>query len=347
VHFRAVHLDSFQMFFCIASLWRFVVLWRRAATPSLTDYAGLTALITLGILVKVNAVVLLLLPPILYACETVNRHRFNLPDFMRKTITSVLTGLAVTFAVFYLHIALTRQMPDQNTPAGSQDISNMSPAYQQFLREHGHVTPWLVVSFTRDYFKFMKKDHEGVPKLDPNKPGENGSHPLHWPFHDRNINYRWDSANGKTSYVELVGNQLTWYSGTFAVLFSLILIGNHRLFGTAPGCTPRTYQLIEIITGLYVAFMLMNLWLISQRVMYLYHYFIGLMLSYVLLALLWQYCSEVSTTFARRKTGILIGVMCAYFVSYLFFLPLSNHWPLTKAQCERRNIWISQIVSCR
>lgn len=346
VHLRAVHLDSFQLFFCIASLWRFISLWRRTTPLSTCNYAGLTALVTLGIMVKVNAVVLLLLPPILYAHEAVRQRAFKPQDLLRKASLSLLSLFAVTFAVFYVHATLTRQLPNQNTPAGGQDIANMSPEYQRYLREHQPLTPFMVITIARDYFKFMEKDHKGVPKLDTSKPGENGSHPLHWPFHDRNINYRWDSANGKTAYVELVGNQLAWYSGTVAVVFSLLLIVNHRLFGVHPACSPRTYQLIEIFTGLYVAFMVMNLWLISQRVMYLYHYFIGLVLSYVLLALAWQYCSETSTRFARYKTEILAGTMTLYLASYLFFLPLSNHWPLTKAECEKRNIWISHIVSC-
>ena len=347
VHFRAVHLDSFQICFCTAALWRFVVLWQRQAPLRAVDYAGVTALVALGIMVKVNAVVLLLLPVLLYLREAWARHRFDVLDFTRKSGTSVLSLLAVFYLVFLVHTALVRTLPDVATPAGKQDIDNMSPQYLEFLRNHGTLTPGLVVVVARDYFRFMDKDHLGVPKLNPANPGENGSHPLHWPFHDRNINYRWDSADGKTSYVELIGNQLAWYSGTAAVFFSLLLVSNRRLFGMKPACSMRTYGLIEAFTALYVAFMVMNLWLIQQRVMYLYHYFIGLILSYVLLALVWRYVCEVKPRFGRWRTRILAGFMTACFVSYMFFLPLNNHWPLTKAQCERRNIWISHLLDCR
>ncbi len=347
VHFRAVHLDSFQIFFCIAALWKFVVLWKKTKPLRPVHYASLTALIALGIMVKINAVVLLLLPVMLYMRETMAKRRLEIIDLFKKAGLSVICLFIVCFLVFFAHAALTRDLPGPNTPAGSQDLVNMSPGYRQYLETHGSLTPGMVVTIAIDYFKFMDKDHKGVPKLDVTKPGENGSHPMHWPFHDRNINYRWDSNDGKTRYVQLVGNQLAWYSSTAAVIFSLLLVSNRRLFGMQPLCTPQTYALIEAFTMMYAAFMVMNFWLISQRVMYLYHYFIGLVIAYVLLALVWQYLCEVNARFARIRTWVLAGVMSAYFLSYLFFLPLSNHWPMTKEQCEKRNIWISHIVDCR
>ncbi len=351
VHFRAVHLDSFQMFFSIMFLWHFVHLWRRNTPLPVWQYALLAMWVGLAIMVKVNAVILVLLFPVLYFKDARSQDRHNPPlwavDFAAKSGASVASMLAVAFVVFHIHAALTPALPDGSTSAGRQDLVNMSPEYRTYLEQRQLLTGGMTITIARDYFKFMDKDHKGVPKLDPAKPGENGSHPMHWPFHDRNINYRWDSADGKTAYVQLVGNQLMWYSGTAAVIFCLILIINYRLFSIPLRGSLRTYHLIEVFAGLYAAFMLLHLWIITQRVMYLYHYFLGLLLSYVLLALLWQYLSEVHASFARNRTRILAIACGAYLASYLFFLPLSNHWPLTKEQCERRNISISRIVSCR
>lgn len=350
VHFRAVHLDSFQMFFSITALWQFVRLWQRTTPLQPRHYAGLAALCGLAIMVKVNAAVLLVLFPMLYFKDVRTQHPERPPvwiaDFASKSGAAMAALGLVIFAVFYLHAALTPHLPEASTPAGSQDLANMSPGYRVYLEQHRPLTPAMVLTIADDYYKFMEKDHKGVPKLDTSKPGENGSHPLHWPFHDRNINYRWDSADGKTAYVQLVGNQLAWYSGTAAVIFCMILIVNYRLFAIPLRGSLRTYHLIEVFTGLYLAFMALHLWIITQRVMYLYHYFLGLLFSYVLLALLWQYLSEVHAAFARHRTAILAGACGAFLASYLFFLPLSNHWPMTKEQCERRNISISHIVDC-
>ncbi len=349
VHFRAVHLDSFQMFFSLAFLWQFVRLWRRDAPLHPAHYAMLGLLVGLAMMVKVNALILLVLFPVLYFKDARSHRQAPLwvADFAAKSGAAIASVLLVFFVVFHVHAWLTPNLPDVGSSAGKQDLANMSPAYLQHLTQHETLTPGMTVTIARDYFKFMNKDHKGVPKLDVNKPGENGSHPLHWPFHDRNINYRWDSKDGKTAYVQLIGNQLAWYSGTLAVFASLLLIINYRMFGIPLRCTRATYQLIEVFTGLYAAYMLLHLWIISLRVMYLYHYFLGLIISYILLALISQYLSEVYAWFARHRTAILASVMGAFLASYLFFLPLSNHTPMTKEQCERRNIGISHILDCR
>lgn len=351
VHFRATHLDSFQMFFTIGALWLFVRLWKQSTPLRRWQYAKLSALCALALMVKVNAVFLYGLFAVLYfkdARTQPDTDRFSqLEDFVSKSGAAVLATLLVIFSVFYLHAALTRKLPDPSTSAGRQDLANMSAPYRTYLEQHQALTPRIVVIIVRDYFLFMDKDHKGVPKLNPNKPGENGSHPLHWPFHDRNISYRWDSNDGKTSYVELVGNQLSWYLGTTCVLISSVMIFRRRLLHAPLFGNRATYHLIEIFTGLYALFMLMNLWLIAQRVMYLYHYLMGLIISYVLVALTWQYACEANATLARHRYKIMSGAVAAIFVSFMFFLPLNNHSPLTKTQCERRNIWISHIVDCR
>lgn len=351
VHFRATHLDSFQMFFSIAALWQFVYLWKRQTPLSAWNYAALGALCALALMIKVNAVFLYALFVVLYFKDAKTHNPIYSPvwalDFARKSGAAIAASVLVVFVTFYLHASLGHTLPDRGTSAGRQDLANMSPQYQAYVKEHSVLTPGLVAIVIRDYFAFMDKDHKGVPKLNTKKPGENGSHPLHWPFHDRNINYRWDTKDGKTSYVELVGNQLSWYLGTACVAIALVLIAQHRLLRKPIPTHGHTYSLIETFTGLYVLFMLMNLWLISQRVMYLYHYFLGLMISYVLIALVWQYACEANAALARHRIKIMSAVVAALFVSFMFFLPLSDHWPLSKTQCERRNIWISHIVACR
>lgn len=351
VHFRAAHLDGFQMFFAIGALWQFVRLWRKSQPLSWRQYAALAALCALAIMIKVNAAFLLVLFPVLYFKDASTQGARPMParagDFIVKSGVSILTVALIVFAVFYAHTLISRRLPEPNTSAARQDLANMSPQYRAFLEQHGPVTPAIVWTVTRDYFRFMDKDHKNSPKLDTRKPGENGSHPLHWPFHDRNINYRWDSADGRTAYVELAGNQFSWYFGTAAVLCAWGLIVRHRLFGAPLRGRPQTYHLIEVLAGLYLAFMLLHLWIITQRVMYLYHYFMGLMISYVLLALLWHYLCESYQVLARNRTAILSAFAGAALMSYLFFLPLSNHWPLSKQECERRNIWISHILDCR
>jgi dolichyl-phosphate-mannose-protein mannosyltransferase len=349
VHFRAVHLDSIQMFFCLATIWQFVRLWKRDDTLSWKAYAWLGALAGLAIMAKINAALLLIIFPILYFKDAATHFEFDFGkmalDFFAKTGATIIAILIVVFTIFAIHGAIGRKLPDPESSAGKQDIENMSPTYKEYLTQHGALTPGVVMSITSDYFKFMDKDHLGVPKLDICKPGENGSHPLHWLIMDKTINYRWDSADGKTSYVQLVGNQVSWYLGLASLFLSIALIVNHRFFKNPVG-NRQTYHLIEVFTSLYATFMVLHLYLGTQRVMYLYHYFLGLLITYVLVVLQYQYLTDLHAL--RTKTRMLIagGMALAITLSFVFFAPLSNHNPLTKDQCERRNIF-SHIVDCQ
>ncbi|KAF7597759.1 MAG: hypothetical protein CGU28_16765 [Candidatus Dactylopiibacterium carminicum] len=349
VHFRAVHLDSFQMFFCLGALWLFVRLWKREGAIPWQQYAALGALCGLGIMVKVNAALLLALFPVLYFKDAGARAGLSLAGHARHFLTksgAATAALAiVALVVFGLHGLIADQSPSPRDPAGQKDLAHMSATYKDYVNLHQSMTPSVLFAISRDYFNFMQVDNKGVPKLDVCKPGENGSHPMNWPAMNKTINYRWDSANGMTRYVQLVGNQFSWYLGLAAVLLSLLTIANHRLFKMPMG-EKRSYQLIEVFTGLYVLFMLLHLYLGAQRVMYLYHYFIGLLISYILIVLNWQHLCDFHGFTLRKRTAIAAGFTAAIIASSLFFLPLSNHWPLTKQQCEARNIF-SNVVSCQ
>lgn len=349
VHFRAVHLDSIQMFFSLATIWQFVRLWQQDKSLSWRSYAWLGVLCGLAIMAKINATLLLILFPILYFKDLTTRPDFDLgalgADFVAKAGTSIVAIVLVVLSIFAIHGAIGRNLPDPESSAGKQDIENMSPTYKEYVTQHQSLTPGVVTAITVDYFKFMDKDHLGVPKLDVCKPGENGSHPLHWLIMDKTINYRWDSADGKTKYVQLVGNQVSWYLGLGALILSIALIINHRAFKNPIG-NRKTYHLIEVFTGLYATFMILHLYLGTQRVMYLYHYFLGLLITYILVVLQWQYLTELHALKNRTRLWIAAGITLAICASFAFFAPLSNHSPMTHDQCEARNIF-SHIVDCQ
>lgn len=350
VHFRAVHLDSFQMFFSLGALWLFVRMWKCEGPIPWTRYAATASLCGLAIMVKINAALLLALFPVLYFKDAGTRAAgwnvlAQLRHFALKSGAAIASIAVVSTLVFCLHALVGTKSPDPLSPLGQKELPHMSSTYHDYLNLDQSLTPATLFAITRDYFKFMDNDHKGVPKLDVCKPGENGSHPLHWPLHDKTINYRWDSADGFTRYVQLTGNQVSWYLGLAAVLLSFLTIANRRLFKVDVG-NSRAYPMIEVFTALYLVFMLLHLYLGAQRVMYLYHYFLGLLISYILIVLNWQHLCEFHQIKARIRTLILAGLSVAIIASGMFFLPLSNHEPLNKAQCERRNIF-SQIVECQ
>lgn len=375
VHFRAAHLDGPQMFFVLAALWQFTRLWRRAR-PEGADgaplpwsgwlawrsYAWIGLWAGLAAMVRVNGIVLLILPVLLAWREW--RVRLELPpqtgwravlapyvrDLAIKVVV-VVGGVALAvFATFWLHASLTRVAPEPGSFVANQDVQHMSPEYREWLRlrEHGPdpgVTPQAVLVLIRDHFRFMDQDQKGVPKLNPNNPNENGSEPWRWPLQGKTINYRWDSDGKTTSYVQLAGNTLSWMAGGAALIVAVVLIINTRLLGIALVGRLETYRLIEVYSFLWGLYMVMHMRIASLRVMYLYHYFIALLFSYVLVVLMWQYLSQVHAGWARRAVPIWAGIAALVAGCYFFILPLTNHLPLTRAQCEQRNVLFS-VVRC-
>jgi dolichyl-phosphate-mannose--protein O-mannosyl transferase len=349
VHFRAAHLDGIEMAFIVASLWWFVRCWKQPGGVALWRYGGLALLLSLALMVKANAAFLLLLPVLLWLHD--GRRFFH---GVYVALLSVVTAVAVVALVMSAHVLTARQLPQLNTPAGVQDYPLMSAAFRGYAAGGQRLSARVLYAAARDEWRAMQIEHHGAPRRRLNDATENGSAPWHWPFHDRNINYRWDSAYGRTAYVELAGNQLAWYCGTLAMAAALVMAVRRRLL---PRVLPRsmrkadapdgdTVQLLQCCAALYALFMLMNAYFDSQRVMYLYHYLPGLLLSYLALALWWQYARENWLRFGRQAFNVLGAAMAASFLCFAFFLPLTNHQPLSKAQCEQRNVWISKILDC-
>jgi dolichyl-phosphate-mannose-protein mannosyltransferase len=351
VHFRAVHLEGIQIFFVICAFWVFVRYWRKASSLQWRHYFSLAVICSLAALVKINSILLFLMLPLLYWRNArVMKHRrlMGLLSDASAKASAALGAITLTVAaVFFVHIALTDRFPRGDTSAGFQDQGHMSKEYIEFLKaENKIIFPSTIWTVAKDYWKFMDESHSSSPKLDVNKPGENGSHPLRWPLQQETINYRWDSADGKTSYVQLLGNAVSWTIGTLAVALSILLIVSHRVLRVqSSNPQSRTYQLLEAFTALYIFATLLNLYFISQRVMYLYHYFLCLTISYVLTVLLWKLLCESQPRIDRFKHPILIGITCLIGMSFIFFLPLTNHWPMTTEECELRNS-IAHVVDC-
>ena len=88
-----------------------------------------------------------------------------------------------------------------------------------------------------------------------------------------------------------------------------------------------------------------------DRVLYLYHYFIPLLLSLFLFPLVLEEVRSIGrrayTEEGKLMTLLAIGLLV--FVSYQFYRPLTYYEPVTDAQFQRRallNIWELRCVHC-
>jgi dolichyl-phosphate-mannose--protein O-mannosyl transferase len=202
-----------------------------------------------------------------------------------------------------------------------------------------------MVSAANDYRRFMTADFEGIPRSDAN-----ASSPLQWPLERGTINYRWDSDGTHTAYVQLVGNRVSWSLALVAPFAALTLLILHWRFPSEPAdrVSPAGVrrQLLGMLLLEYIAFMALHWYLGTYRVMYLYHYFIGLLLAFTLLPLVFREALDRWPAAQKWQTPALAGLTALLLVSFVFYSPLTFHRPLTHEQCERRNSF-QHVVDCK
>jgi dolichyl-phosphate-mannose--protein O-mannosyl transferase len=143
----------------------------------------------------------------------------------------------------------------------------------------------------------------------------------------------------------LVGNPVSWIlalAAPFAALALLIL--QWRRPGEPADRVRRSLLAMLLIE--YIAFMALHWFLGTYRVMYLYHYFIGLLLAFTLLPLVFREALHRWPAVCKWQTPALGGLTALLLVSFVFYSPLNFHRPLTHQQCERRNSF-QHVVDCR
>lgn len=345
VHFRAAQLDGFQIAFVLATLLCFAVSARRGlrSSPGVELLLGIAC--GLAIMVKVNALVLgllgvmLVVRRIVLGWQSVPHGRLLLRGVRDGTIM-VAGCFAAMAAVLTFHVVFNRVPPIAASPAGTKDLSFTSRSYLAYLHGKRPLSPRVLAAAGWDYIEFMTDDFEGITRTDAN-----GSSPIEWPLHRGTINYRWDSSGDKTAYVQLTGNLFGWMLALAALVGSAAWLAIVRVRGW-PSAHPERRALMGMLLLQYLAFMAVHIYLGEQRVMYLYHYFIGLVLTFCLVPLL---AAEVAERWpaVRARQGPLLGAMVVMlWACFIFYSPLTFHRYLTHGQCEWRNV-LEHVVNCQ
>ena len=345
VHFRAAHLDAFQLAFALAALLCFAVSVRRGQRSSSWLEFALGAACGLAIMVKLNAVLWTLLGLMLIVRRVglgwhcAPRARLLLTALRDGTVIASGCLLAIV-AVWTIHVAVTPHPPAPGSPAGVKDEPFISHTYQAYLNGERGLSALVVLAAAQDYTRFMLTDLKGVPKND-----QNGSRPVEWPLHIRAINYRWDSDGVHTAYVQLVGNLWGWLIAGIALIATVGLL-ILQWWRPCPSSNSERRALMVMLLLQYVVFMTVHAYLGTMRVMYLYHYFLALVLAFCLVPLVLAEAAERWRVQRALQESELAVIVVLLLVSFAFYSPLSFHRPLTHSQCEWRNA-VQHIVDCR
>ena len=339
VHFRAAHLDSYQFTFTLGSILVWLYTFGREPKRPLLTYAAFGLLCGLSFMVKVNSLVMLVLGALsLGRALWMNPSRDNwLRQFWRG---SSIAGafLSVVVLVFTLHVVFNPNAPDTTTKAGARDNGAMGQVYKDYLAHKRGLSPAVVWDATVGYYKYMKYDFTGEVKTEPN-----GSQPVLWPLMAKAITYRWDFDGKKTAYTHMVGNPVNWGLGIVGIIGAAVLISRRR-FDKSESQSAEDFDRLEALFAMFMIFWVFHIYLGIHRVMYIYHYFIGLALSYLLVAQCFKIAARQIPLINKHRFGILCGLSVVIACSYLFYAPLTYHQYLTKAECNLRNFPVTLVV---
>jgi len=374
VHFRAAMLDSIQMFCILAAIAYFSCLWSKSAFK-LKNYFILGLLVGLSFAVKVNALVLILLFVFLQYIE-IQAQGTDMFKGWKKIITNFITkgavflsGIVMIFSfVQYIHTGLVRNID-------ADKIYMASSEYRKGLDQKQTWNPYYTIISTIDWYKYADNYTKGVPALDVCKADENGSYPTNWLIGKKAISYRWEryyvlktshhtyspfeekntltldeysklpedqknNYENVTRYMYLQINPIIWLIALVSLILSFALVLSRFVFGLKVK-NEKTFQAIVFFLIIYVGYMLSVLTV--ERVLYLYHYFIPLVMSMVLVPLNFYYIFEEkldSKEAGKYLYGFLLGVLLLIFMAFVFYAPFSYYLPLSSGEFKARN-WFS------
>lgn len=270
------------------------------------------------------------------------------PDWRRITLLAVLSiiGFSVTYAaVWQVHFSIaTRIVPELNENGYYQ----ASDGYKDILKRHATSQLSSFPVMLRDSFKFVAHYEQGVPRLDLCKPDENGSPAFLWPFGARTINYRWERADSNSiRYLYLQSNPVTWACGLLGVVLTVILFATRLLVPDSPKLKHGFHMLV--IFGLYVGYMIAISRLV--RVMYLYHYFLPLIFSYILFGLSVENITRIGPVVVDASKRLLAMTVLALFMfaAFQYFHALTYYEPISNEAFLKREIvplWELSCVGC-
>ena len=334
VHSRSAMLEGSHLFFIFLAILYFVYLIQKTSPKTLLNYFIFGLLAGFAISIKANGAIIVFLFPFLFILDQKEKLKqlavsklFLLRKFLLNGLFFTFGAIIIFCLTWYVHFSLGRV-------ATNDKYYNASDEYRQIMNDDLVSDPKYFTTMLKDNLAYMSNYNKGVPSLDICKDGENGSHPLLWPLGGKTINYRWDKNSDGVRYMYLQSNPAVWFLGLAGIVLSLVLIVGKIIFKN-PIKNKKLFYLMLSFSSLYIIYMAVMLRI--ERVMYLYHYFIPLIFSFILAFLVFNYIFEEKI--ANKSKKIYLGLIILVIViagTYKFFSPLTYYEPLTTEQFKQR-----------
>jgi dolichyl-phosphate-mannose-protein mannosyltransferase len=342
VHSRSAMLESTMLFFACLTILAFLLLieWKDKNKGFL--WMSVQFGMAFGCLLATKAfglILILLVPFVAWKLW---------PDwkkFLKFLGVSLLTFLIFYCGIWQIHFSLGSNV---NPPLPDNGYYQASAQYKTILQKHTNTSLLNFPVMLRDSLAFVTHYEKGVPRLNLCKADENGSPWFLWPIGARSISYRWETPDGSAyKYLYLQSNPVIWLSAFAGVLLALMILVSSVVLPVTQ--RPKNGFMLLTFGTLYVCFMIA----ISRidRVMYLYHYFLPLIFSFLLLALVFDEIQQIGRWKLTEKAKAIILLVFAVlsFISFEFYRPFSFYEPITDSAFKERAIfrlWDLKCVHC-
>jgi dolichyl-phosphate-mannose-protein mannosyltransferase len=343
VHVRSAMLESTLLFFSALMILAFLMLIDSKDDKKMFGRAAMLLGASFGLVMatKLFGLILVLFAPALLWFLWPRWRQFG-----RFLALAAPAFLVCYLGVWYVHFAIGSTVNPKLPDSG---FYQATPRYQEILKQGMNRSLFAFPIALKNHIDFVPHYQAGVPRLDLAKTDENGSPWFLWPVGARTINYRWETdGSGLYRYLYLVPNPAVWAVSLLAVIFSVaVLIA--RWFLPMEEHRPHTRRLLVTFLLMYLAYMAA----VSRidRVMYLYHYFLPLMLTFLLIPLVLEEITRFGrwTLTEERKGAIVLILAFFVFAGYQIYRPFTYYEPISDGAVQRRNllnVWELRCVNC-
>lgn len=349
-HSRAAMLDSTMLFFCVAMIALYFLLKEhRHNTNKFCLYSLLFGAAFAGAMTTkaLALIMVLLIPVIILMLRTDSKNMFALrvPKFDMGKVGQFLSLSVGAFLVLYVviwqvHFTIGTKVIDSLPDRGYYQASEEYKA----LVDSGKTNFPIML---RDSLGFLPHYSKGVPTLNLCKHDENGSPFFFWPLGARSINYRWETPNGSYyKYITLQANPAVWWTVLAGLLMAFaLLVGSFVI----PGAKLKYKNELMLWFGFWLSYMIA----VSQidRVMYLYHYFLPLLFSFIVFAYVMLELSQIGRfkLTDKRKGWLLLTLGVVIFAGFQFYRPLTYYEAIDDESFKQRMLfplWDLRCVNC-
>jgi len=343
VHSRGAMLDAPMLTFAILTILLCIIIvtrrWKRLWALALLS-AAFGCAFALVITTKMQGAYLFLLFPAA-ALRFVKDWRRLLTLFC----ASSLGFLVIFVAVWQIHFSLGSTI---NPELSNEGYYRASQEYKTILQEGRNRSLAAFPVMLTAALKFIPQYNQGIPDLDMCKWDENGSPVWWWPLGGKCINYRWaTNDNVHYQYLTLVPNVAVWFISLVTIIIGSVFTIVTMFSAVVRRRKPRANRLF-IALFLLIIFAFMGHLSLMTRVLFLPTYFLPLIVSFFIAALLLNEYIERKKRRLSDHTLILAFMFIASCIvlSYQFFRPLTYYEPLTDKQVTARNLFPWWDVHC-